>query len=152
MRYQELDVKRYLRSVATLSAEKVVELREWCHQADSINSQHYNAALEWRRQMLKYAAQIWPRDSREYKAIARHEVPAPPNSTALYIKVRRKWLQHQEAEQARARRRQYAQERKARAKEAARKLGAMGLIEGQDFTLSNAISTLKQLEAMTEAH
>lgn len=150
MRYQEFNVKHYLRLVATLSKEKMAELREWCHHADNINGQHYNAALEWRKQMLNYAAQIWPQGSREFKTIARQEIPAPPNNIKLYTKMRRKWLQHQEVERRRERRRQYQQERKVRAKEAAQKLAAMGLIEGQDFTLSNAISTMKQLEPSKE--
>lgn len=94
-----------------------------------------------RREALAAVTAIWGENSRQYKYIAREELPAEPNLYRQWNNIMKWWRAYQEEERQRQQRADY----RARRKVAVEALEANGYIAGEHFAPGRALTFAKQV-------
>jgi hypothetical protein len=160
MNYRKLNV--YIPRIAYLTAEQLAHIQDEVTEINEANRLVYETALEQLSVIRNAALKIWPRFSKEYKAIEKLKVPQPPDVLMEFAKLNKRFetyqkkkanqeKQQQELNEKRRKKAEYQRTYYHRQKEAIKKLEAMGYILGQDFWQRNAISFLKDVKSIPEA-
>jgi hypothetical protein len=141
---------KFTGKIETLTADRILELSYEVEQMDAFNNDLYRDKREKQAQMLNLAASIWLESSTQFKAIRRQQIDKPPDNMREFSKLERRWKKHLADEAQRQKQRDYRQDYQARQDAAILQLTEMGFVIGQDFRRGNAISFLKDTEAIPE--
>jgi hypothetical protein len=141
---------KFTGKIGTLTDAEIKELSYQVEQMDAFNDDLYRDKQTKRAQMLNLAASIWLESSTQFKAIRRQKIDTPPDNMREFSKLERRWKKYLADENQRQKQRDYRQDYRARQDAAILQLNEMGFVIGQDFQRGNAISFLKDAEAIPE--